>query len=55
VQEVVKNVEQYLDLKGGKLLSKAETPIHMYYRPELDVTSELNPSDVAYYQSVIGI
>jgi hypothetical protein len=55
VQEAIKNVERYLDLQRGKLPSKAETPMQMSYRPELDVTPELNPSDVAYFQSVIGI
>jgi hypothetical protein len=55
VQEAVRNIERYLDLKGGKLPSRAETPMQTSYRPELDVTPELNSIDSAYYQSVIGI
>jgi hypothetical protein len=51
----VKNVERYLDLQGGKLPSKAETPMQTSYRPELDVTPELGTTDAAYFQSVIGI
>ena len=35
--------------------AKAETPIRTSYRPELDVTKELGPTDAAYYQSLIGI
>ena len=55
VQEAVKNVERYLDLQGGKLPAKAETPMQTSYRPELDVTPELATTDAAYFQSVIGI
>jgi hypothetical protein len=35
--------------------SKAETPLQTTYRPELDVSSELESVDVAYYHSLIGI
>ena len=35
--------------------SKADTPLTTTYRPELDVSRELNEVDVAYYQSLIGI
>ena len=31
------------------------TPIQTIYRPELDVTPELNSTDATYYQSLIGI
>ncbi len=55
VQEAVKNVEQYLLSKGGKLPKRAETPMQTSYRPELDITPELTPIDAAYFQSVIGI
>jgi hypothetical protein len=55
VQEAVRNVESYLDQKGGKLPTRAETPMQTSYRPELDVTPELNAVDAAYFQSVIGI
>ena len=36
-------------------MPKANTPITTIYRPELDVTSELNADDASYYQSLIGI
>jgi len=55
VQEAVKNVERYLDEEGGSLPRKAETPIQTSYRPELDVTPELGPTQAAYYQSLIGM
>ena len=35
--------------------SKADTPLSTTYRPELDVSRELNVADAAYYQSLIGI
>jgi hypothetical protein len=55
VQEAVQNIEKYLDQKGGKLPTKAETPIQTLFCPELDVSPELNPTDAAYFQSIIGI
>ena len=35
--------------------SKADTPLTTTYRPELDVSGELNEVDAAYYKSLIGI
>ena len=35
--------------------NKADTPLTTTYRPELDVSRELNEVDAAYYQSLIGI
>ena len=35
--------------------SKADTPLTTTYRPEFDVSSEMNVADAAYYQSLIGI
>ena len=35
--------------------SKADTPLTTAYRPELDVSRQLNVDDAAYYQSLIGI
>jgi hypothetical protein len=61
VRAAVNNVETYLakQLKLGhskwKLPAKAETPMQTSYRPELDVTPELEPTEAAYYQSLIGI
>ena len=55
VKAAVKNVESYLDTIGQKLSAKADTPIQTSYRPELDVTEELEPQKASYYQSLIGI
>ncbi|CAJ1963375.1 unnamed protein product, partial [Cylindrotheca closterium] len=61
VQAAVKNVERYLNdrCKAGderfKLKPKAMTPMQTSYRPELDVSPELEPSDASYYQSLIGV
>lgn len=38
-----------------KMPAKMHTPIRTSYIPDLDVSSVLNPSDAAYYQSLIGI
>ena len=35
--------------------AKAETPLKSTYRPELDISAELNPTDASYYQSLIGV
>ena len=58
VQAAVKNVEAWCAKEENKRWSlprKAETPISTVYRPELDVTPELNADDAAYFQSLIGI
>ena len=58
VQTAVKNVETYLkseDSKCWRMPKKADTPLTTTYRPELDVSRELNVADAAYYQSLIGI
>jgi hypothetical protein len=58
VQAAVKNVEEYLAKRGDanwKLPTKAETPMQTSYRPELDVSPELQPTDAAYYMSLIGM
>ena len=50
-------MEAYLDSqdnKHWKIPSKADTPRTTTYRPELDVSRELNVADAAYYQSLIG-
>jgi hypothetical protein len=51
----VKNVETYLATIGQKLQAKANTPIQTSYSPELDVSTELDPKEASYYQSMIGI
>ena len=55
VQEAVRNVEEQLAKLNMKLRKKATAPITTGYRPELDASPELNPTDAAYYQSLIGI
>ena len=58
VQTAFKNVEVYLDSQDSKcwkMPSKADTPLTTTYRPELDVSRELNVADTAYYKSLIGI
>jgi Reverse transcriptase (RNA-dependent DNA polymerase). len=55
VQEAVKNLERELELKNMKLSVKATAPISSGYRPELDVSPELDSDDAAHYQSLIGI
>ena len=58
VQTVVKNVEEYVnaqDRKDLKLPTRAETPMRTSYRPEMDITPELDAKNSAYYQSLIGI
>ena len=55
VQAAVKNVEEYLTKQGMKLPARAETPLSSEYRPEIDISEELDASEGAYYQSLIGI
>jgi hypothetical protein len=56
VQEAVNNVHKYLTERDKKFPSKAPgAPMKNDYRPEVDQTEELSPTDAAYYQSLIGI
>ena len=55
VQAAVANVEDYLKKHGKSLPTKASAPISNGYRPEIDVTPELDVKEAAYYQSLIGI
>ena len=55
VRAAIENVEQHLREEGRKLPTRATTPISPNYRPELDVSSELEGSELAYYQSLIGV
>jgi hypothetical protein len=52
------NVEEYRtkrDDVNWNLPMTAETPIQTSYRPELDVSPELQPTDAAYYMFLIGV
>jgi hypothetical protein len=51
----VKNVEEHLQAKGEKLPYKAPTPLSSGYRPEIDISPELNNNNATYYHSLIGI
>ena len=51
----MKNIETHLIEKGMKLMKQAATPFSSEYRPELDVSPELDTDDSVYYQSLIGI
>jgi hypothetical protein len=55
VKNAIDNVEKYLEARNAKLPCRANTPLSPNYRPELDVTDELQNVDAAYYQSLIGI
>ena len=58
VQAAVRNVEEHLQKDPDnrwKLPRKADTPMSTNYRPELDVSQELEPDEASYYQSLIGI
>ena len=55
IQSVVKNLESYIAKKGLNLRPRATTPITSGYRPELDVSTELDPDDASHFQSLIGI
>jgi hypothetical protein len=55
VTEAIKNVEHYLSEHNMKLPNRAGTPLTSGYRPEMDVSPELDPVKANYYQSLIGI
>ena len=54
VLEAVKNVEAELAKVGRKLNSRACGPLANSYKPELDVSSALDPKRANYYQKLIG-
>jgi hypothetical protein len=55
VQNGVKIVEGLLAQEGMKLKGKAERPYPQHYRPEVDVSQELEPCLLQQYQQLIGI
>ena len=55
IQNAVKNIEQHLKARGMSLNRGGETPMSSTYRPELDISPELDSADAAYYQSLIGV
>jgi hypothetical protein len=55
VNAAVTNVETLLSNQGEKLPCRCTTPLSPNYRPEVDVTDELDPVGAALFQSLIGI
>ena len=55
VQDAVNNVEQYLKVKGKKLLKKLPATLQNNYLPQIDMTEDLVQDDAAYYHSLIGV
>jgi hypothetical protein len=56
VKEAIKNTEAHIRKTNGKMLkSKTRSPMETNYRPELDVSATLEPSEANYYQSQIGV
>ena len=51
VQNAVGNIEKYLRKMGKSLPKRANTPLSLNYRPETDMTPELEPAEASYYQS----
>ena len=54
IQESISSLERKLQEKGLQLRNNLKAPITTNYRPELDVSMELNAVDAALYQSLIG-
>ncbi len=55
VKEAIHNVELELAKNNQRLPTKVSTPFSSIYRPELDVSTLLNPSQTNYYQQIIGV
>ena len=55
VQAAVTNVEDRLKDNGLSFSTKCNSPIVRNYRPEIDISPELETREAAYYQSLIGI
>lgn len=55
VQQAVRDVETHLKDTDRKLPKRAPTPLSANYRPELDISDELDADEASYYQSLIGV
>ena len=55
VKRAIAEVERELLGVGQSLSNKVSTPLAADYRPELDVTPELDPRRANYYQGLIGV
>ena len=55
VQAAIANVETHLKRSNMILPRGASSPLKNNYRPVLDISTELDTRDAAYYQSLIGV
>jgi hypothetical protein len=55
VRAAVKNLEVWMAKEGYRMSKKTATPMSSSYRPELDVSPQLNAEKANYYQSTIGV
>ena len=55
VKSAVTNVKSYLNTRGRSLPARASSPMKSGYRPEIDISDELDDAEAAHYQSLIGI
>ncbi len=54
-QATVKNVEEYLQGKGEKLIARSLAPLLNGYYQEININLELNKAGTSYYLSLIRI
>ena len=55
VKRAVEDVERYLDERGKQLKKKVVSPLASGYRPELDMSPELDDAEASYYMSLMGV
>jgi hypothetical protein len=55
VKHAIKEVSRELTLQGAYLPKRVETPLSSGYRPELDVSAELDDERTNYYQGLTGV
>ena len=54
-KRAIKEVETELKKIDKRLPTNVKTPLSSGYRPELDMSKELNPDRLNYYQGLIGV
>ena len=55
VHSAIDNVKEWSQKHGYRLPTNCKTPMSVSYRPELDISRELNTDEASYYQSMIGV
>ena len=55
IKAAIANVEEQLNKRGKKLVTKAPTPMTTNYYPEMDTSPELDPNGITTYQELIGM